>query len=102
MGEVKKISLGNPPTFFYSPTWSPDSKKIAFTNKRLNLWYLDIDMGTSINVDTSKRGNGFNASWSPDSRWLAYTKPVESWYSAIIIFSVEDAQSRQITDGLSD
>src|SRR3569832_922484 len=102
MGEVKKISLGNPPSFFYSPTWSPDSKKIAFTDKRLNLWYLDIDKGTPIKVDTSKRGNGFNVSWSPDSRWMAYTKPVESWYSAIFIYSVEEAKSRQITDGLSD
>ena len=56
MGEVKKINLGNPPSFFYAPTWSPDSKKIAFTDKRLNLWYVDIDKGTPIKVDTSRRG----------------------------------------------
>src|SRR5204863_862956 len=43
MGEVKKLNLGNPPSFFYSPTWSPDSKKIAYTDKRLNLWYVDIE-----------------------------------------------------------
>ena len=29
-GAVKKINLGNPPSFFYGPTWSPDSKKIAY------------------------------------------------------------------------
>src|SRR6185503_10294900 len=40
--------------------------------------------------------------WSPDSRWIAYTKPVESWYSAVFIYSVEEAKARQITDGLSD
>ena len=102
MGEVRKISLGNPPSFFYAPTWSPDSKKISFTDKRLNLWYMDIDKGTPIKVDTSRRGTGFNVSWSPDSRWMAYTKPVESWYSAVFIYSVEEAKSRQITDGLSD
>ncbi len=27
--ELRKINLGNPPSFFYSPTWSPDSKKIV-------------------------------------------------------------------------
>src|SRR5260370_39438010 len=43
LGEVKKINLGNPPSFFYSPTWSPDSKKIASSDKRLNLCNLDID-----------------------------------------------------------
>src|ERR1044072_2017352 len=102
MGEVKKINLGNPPSFFYAPTWSPDSKKIAYADKRLNLWYVDIDKGTPVKVDTSRRGLGFNASWSPDSRWIAYTKPLESWYSAVFIYSVEEAKTRQITDGLSD
>jgi tricorn protease len=102
MGEVKKINLGSPPSFFYGPTWSPDSKKIAFVDKRLNLWYVDLDKGTPIKVDTSKRGAGFNASWAPDSRWIAYTKPVESWYSAVFIYSLEEAKSRQVTDGLSD
>ncbi|MFY9621512.1 MAG: PDZ domain-containing protein [Pyrinomonadaceae bacterium] len=102
MGEVKKISLGNPPSFFYAPNWSPDSKKIAFTDKRLNLWYVDLDKGTPIKVDSSRRGAGFNASWSPDSRWLAYTRPVESWYSAVFIYSLEEAKTRQVTDGLSD
>src|SRR6185436_14865137 len=102
MGDVRKIGLGNPPSFFYAPTWSPDSKKISFTDKRLNLWYVDIDKGTPIKVDTSRRGAGFNASWSPDSRWLAYTKPLESWYSAVFIYSLEEAKARQITDGLSD
>jgi tricorn protease len=102
MGEIKKISLGNPPSFYYAPTWSPDSKKIAFSDKRLNLWYVDLDKGAPIKVDTSKRGLGFNVNWSPDSRWLAYTKPLDSWYSAVFIYSLEEAKSQQVTDGLSD
>src|SRR5258708_1398286 len=53
MGEVKKISLGNPPSFFYSPTWSPDSKKIAYFDKRLNLWYVDIEAEKPILVETN-------------------------------------------------
>jgi len=44
-GEVKKINLGNPPSFFYSPVWSPDSKKIAYSDKRVNLWYVDVEKG---------------------------------------------------------
>jgi tricorn protease len=102
LGDVKKINLGNPPSFFYAPTWSPDSKKIAFTDKRLNLWYVDVDKGVPVKVDTSRRGAGFNPSWSPDSRWMAYTKPLESWYSAVFIYSLEEAKTQQVTDGLSD
>jgi tricorn protease len=67
LGDVKKIDLGEKPSFFYNPTWSPDSKKIAYTDKRLNIWYVDIDKGSPVKVDSLNRGaTGVN--WSPDSR----------------------------------
>jgi len=101
-GEVRKVSLGTPPSYFYSPTWSPDSKKIAYTDKRLNLWYVDLDKGSPVKVDTARRAFSSDYSWSPDSRWLTYTKPLESWYRAVFVYSLEEARSQQITDGLSD
>ena len=36
LGVVRKINLGNPPSFFYSPTWSPDSRKIAYCDKSVS------------------------------------------------------------------
>ncbi len=102
-GEVKKISLGNPPSFFYSPAWSPDSRKIAYSDKRLNIWYVDVEKASPVKVDTlSRGGSGLNPSWSPDSRWLVYTKPLRSWYSAVFAYSLEQGKSSQITDGMSD
>src|SRR5215213_1184627 len=41
IGEVKKVQL--PPSFYYAATWSPDSKKIALFDKKLQLWYLEVD-----------------------------------------------------------
>ena len=94
MGEVKKISLGNPRSFFYSPTWSPDSKKIAYSDKRLNLWYLDIEAGKPILVDTNPYdGANFNPVWSPDSRWIAYTRQLDSSLHAVFVYGVEDKAS---------
>jgi tricorn protease len=34
LGPVRKIELGQPPSFYYSPTWAPDNKKIAYSDKR--------------------------------------------------------------------
>jgi len=102
-GEVKKISLGNPPSFFYDPTWSPDSRKISYSDKRLNIWYVDVEKGIPVKVDTlSRGGGGIGTDWSPDSRWIVYTKSLRSWFSAVFVYSLDDAKSIQITDGMSD
>ena len=101
MGEVKKIKLGDR-AFFSGVLWSPDSKKISYVDNHLGLWYVDIDKGTPVKIDTASRGTSFNPSWSPDSRWIAFVKPVRSWYGAAFIYSLEANKSTQITDGLSD
>jgi tricorn protease len=100
MGEVKKIKLAK--AFFSGLTWSPDSKKIAYVDNHLSLWYVDIEKGTPVKIDTASRGTSFSQSWSPDSRWIAFIKPVQSWYGAAFIYSLEENKSTQVTDGLSD
>ena len=105
LGEVKKINLGDPPSFFYGPSWSPDSKKIAYTDKRLNLWYLDIEKLTTVKVDTElfeDPSSAMNESWSPDSKWLTYTKFLQSHQHAVFVYSVASGKQTQITDGTAD
>ncbi|MBV9294920.1 MAG: PD40 domain-containing protein [Acidobacteriaceae bacterium] len=105
LGEVKKIDLGNPPSFFYSPVWSPDSKKISYTDKRLNLWYVDLENKTPVRVETDlydSPGYVMTGSWSPDSRWLAYSKQLQNHLHAIVVYSLSDGRCTQVTDGMSD
>jgi tricorn protease len=106
LGEVRKISLGDTPSFYYSPTWSPDSKKIAYIDKRLNLWYVEVNAGKPTVVDTNPYdgdpGSGFNPVWSPDSRWIAYTRQLDSSLRAVFVYGLEERKPHQLTDGLSD
>jgi tricorn protease len=105
MGTVRKITLGEPPSFFYSPTWSPDSKKIAFSDKRLNLWYVDVDSAKAVKVDTDRFDSPlhrFDEAWSSDNHWLAYTKQLENHMRAVFVYSLDDHKSTQLTDGMSD
>ena len=102
-GMVKKIKLTEPPSFFYDPVWSPNSKMIAFFDKRLNLWCVDVETKRLRKVDTNPYAwGGFEQTWSPDSRWLAYTKQLKSRMSAVFVYSIEERKSYQITDGMSD
>ncbi len=103
LGEVRKINLGTPPSFYYSPVWSADSKKIVYSDKALHLWYLEIDSGKPVLVDTNPYDNrGFHPTWSPDSRWIAYTRQLDSGMRAVFIYGVTDKTTHQVTDGMSD
>ena len=105
LGEVKKINLGNPPSYFYGPTWSPDSKKIAYTDKRLNLWYVDIEKGVPVKVATERYedpSSAINESWSPDSKWITYTRFLTNHQHAVFVYSIESGKESQITDGTAD
>jgi tricorn protease len=105
LGAVKKISLGDPPSFFYGPTWSPDSKKIAFTDKRLNFWYVDVDQSTPVRVDADRFEDptvSLSVAWSPDSKWLTYSKFLENHLRGIFVYSIETSKASQITDGVGD
>ena len=105
LGAVKKISLGNPPSFFYGPLWSPDSKKITYTDKRMNLWYVDVEKGTPVKVTSDRYedpSSAMNETWSPDSKWLTYAKFLENHMRNIFVYSLETGKESQITDGTSD
>jgi tricorn protease len=103
--EVKKFKLGDAPSFYYGPVWSPDSKRIAYTDKRLQLWVLDLASGQSTKVDANTYDSPFRALdpvWSPDSRWLAYTKQLKNHMRAVFLYDVTAGKPHRITDGLSD
>ena len=104
LGQVKKLKLGDAPSFYYNPTWSPDGKKISYTDKRKNLWYIDVESGKSVKVDTDPLplAGPPSASWSPDSKWLAYNRSLKSRLGAAFLYSLEEGKSHQVTDGMSD
>ncbi len=103
--QLKKLSLGDPPSYFYEPIWSPDSKKIAYTDKRLNGWYIDLANGKPVKVDTNyyeSPQHTLDPSWSPDSKWLTYTKQLPSHMRAVFVYSLDSGKASQVTDGMSD
>jgi len=104
-GAVRHISLGDPPSFFYAPQWSPDSKKILYTDKRLNIWIADVATGKLTKADTDRYDTpvrNLNPAWSPDSKWITYTKQLPNHLRAAFVYSLDQAKAFQISDGLSD
>jgi WD40-like Beta Propeller Repeat len=101
---TRVINLGKP-GFYYRPTWSPDSKKIAYADKFLNFWYVDLEHPTPVKIDSGQYegfGNELSESWSPDSRWITYAKTLPNQLHAIFVYSLASGKSVQVTDGMSD
>ncbi|HVN07324.1 MAG TPA: PDZ domain-containing protein [Bryobacteraceae bacterium] len=102
-GEVTKIPLK--PGFYLAPRFSPDSKKIALVDSFQRLWYVDLETKKQVEIaqDTYQMRDGNIAgAWSPDSKWLAYSRVLPNELSAIYLYSLADAKSTQVTDGMSD
>lgn len=105
LGPVRSIALGAPPSYFYAPRWSPDSRHIVYTDKRMNLWLLALDQPTPVKVDADLFDTplcNLDPAWSPDSRWIAYSRQLPNHLHAVFIYGLEDRKVRQVTDGRSD
>jgi len=100
----REITLAKP-THYYRPSWSPDSKKLLFTDTNLKVWVLDVASGEAKIVGQDPwmvPQRTLNPVWSPDSKWVAYSSRLRSLYHAIFISNVETGETKQITDGLAD
>ena len=100
----REITLPSP-TRYYSPVWSPDSRKLLYTDTNLNVWVLDVASGAAKTVGRDPwmvPQRTLAPSWSPDSRWVAFATRLDTLYRAIVVVNVETGERRQITDGLAD
>ncbi len=101
----REIAVGPKPTHYYTPSWSPDSKKILFTDTNLQVWVVDVESGMAKVVGNDPwmvPRRTVNPVWSPDSKWVAYASHLNTLYRAIFVSHVETGETKQVTDGLSD
>jgi tricorn protease len=91
--------------FYYRPVWSPDSKKIVYSDKHMRLYYVDINekKPVFIDQDTYDRPDVFfYHSWSADNNWIAYQRKLKNSLSAIFVYDVQNKKTHQVTDGTSE
>ncbi len=90
--------------FRYSLFWSPDSKKLAFIDKAMQIKVYDIATNQTTDIDKALRyshGNleGFLVSWSPDSRWLTYARDLDNGHNTVFIYDYKNKKLQQPLSG---
>ena len=105
-GAVKKFKLDGS-GFYSNLNWSPDSKKLTFTDNARNLYWMDVATGAIKKIASEyiyqpgTFGN-IRGGWSPDSKWVIYTVNTAAYIETVYLYSIEQNKSFLITDGLSD
>lgn len=102
-GSGKPIQLTkNADTYKYQPIWSPDSKKLLWSDKKLRLLYVDIDSKVVTEVAQATAWEITAAAWSPDSKWISYSQFEEMQMATVYLYSVDEKKTTTVTDGWFD
>jgi tricorn protease len=89
-------------TYKYDITWSPDSKKILWGDKKLRLQYLDIETKKTSLLDQATDGEFRAYTWSPDSKWVAAPRPDKNTQTRIYLYELASGNKTPVTDGWYD
>jgi tricorn protease len=92
----------NADTYFFGITWSPDSKKILWSDRKLRLRYVDVESGVVTEVYKARYGQVGSYSWSPDSRWITFDRPTENRFSVVSVFNTDTKEVNDVTDNWYD
>jgi len=100
---ARAIRIEDHPTFYRHIDWSPDGKRLAFSDARLRLWVVDVREGAAHVVDQSEyvAQGAYKTTWSRDGAWLAYAKADDRGRRSIHLWSGTTSRSVPVTDSLT-
>lgn len=86
--------------------WSSDSKKLAYTDQTLTLYYIDVASKKITKIDKAEYENIdvgmevkpiYDFDWAPNSKYIAYSKMDETLLNKVYIYSLEEEKSHVIS-----
>jgi tricorn protease len=100
-GNARRIEIEPRPTFYREPTWSPDGRRLTFSDQRLRLWLADLGSSRVTVVDSSRyiAQGEWRPTWSPDGRWLAYAKANPRGTRAVWLYDSRAGRTVMVSAG---
>jgi tricorn protease len=86
----------------FTPIWSPDSKKLLYSDQSGTVFYVPVNGGDVVRVDKSDQGDIRDYKWSPDSKWIAYSKTGDNLYNSLYLYSLGTKKVLRLSDGMTD
>lgn len=92
----------NSSNYKYNPVWSPDCKKLLWSDRMQRLHYVEIETRQIKLVEETRDGEIRNYCWSPDSKWIAFPKPTHDGMTQIWIYNTGNGEKTPVTDSWYD
>lgn len=96
-GDLKQLTKDSD-TYIRSLIWSPDSKKLLYTDRKNRLVGIDIPAGTPKVLMTCPEAEFRGVTFSPDSKWIAYTRPAPNEFDIIYVYNLETGEEIAVTE----
>ena len=96
-GDAVQITSGAD-TYYYAPVWSPDSKKLLWSDRLQRLRFVDVTTKAITLVDQNKEGEYESYAWSPDSQLVTFGRPEANGLSKVYLYSLADKKPIAVTD----
>jgi len=98
-GDERRLTTdgASEPTWRFGAAWSPDSKKLAWGDRKARLRVIDVASGAITDADHDPNNDINDYRWSPDSRWLAYTKTGDNQLGSVWVYSMEEGKAYRLT-----
>ncbi|MBP7143020.1 MAG: PD40 domain-containing protein [Opitutaceae bacterium] len=100
-GEPTQLTSGAD-TYYYNPSWSPDSRQLAWSDRKQRLRSVDIETKAVTLIAENPDAQIRDFTWSPDSKWIAWTRSKRSRISQIILTRLADGTALEATDAWFD
>ena len=78
--------------------WSPDSKKILYTDRKNRIVEVDIASKAKRTVMQNPEGEFYEVNYSPDSQWITYTKSGANNMSVIYVYHLTSGKEYPVTE----
>lgn len=85
-------------TYLYPPQWAPDSRKLAWADRRFRLRWADVETKEVKDAHASKVFEVRDFAWSPDSAWLAFTEPRERGPAGVVLHELATGRNVPASD----
>ncbi len=77
--------------------WSPDSKRLFFTNEKSEMFMLDVSTGAIKRLFKADKGGMRTFKVSPDGNWIIYNEAASNNMSVIKMFDIVKGKSYEVS-----